>query len=657
MEIPVESDIRLRLLGRFGLRRGEAELALPRSRKVRALLAYLALARRPVPRSQLCELLWDAPGDPRGELRWCLSKIRLALGKDRSRLAASEDRVRLELPERAVDALQVARAAERGFAKLPLERRRRLAALFAGDFVEGLEIARAPVFGGWLTAQQRRFRGCQAALLEGLAAETSGDEAFGYLEQWRELAPFDLHAHRALLAALARDGRIREAERHLAATVRAFEAEGLDTAPLRDAWRAARAQPKIEAVRLEGAAGAESPAPATSRRSIAVMPFVDRSSVAAVRGGAADALAHDVITRLAKLRTLFVIAQGTVFALHERGIGAEDAGRILGVDYAVSGSVRAQGGRFTVTVELAETRSAHVVWAETYDRKADDAFAVLDDIGNRIVTSVASEIETLERNRAILKPPSSLDAWEACHRGFWHMYRYRKTDNDQARHFFQAAVRLDPTFSRAYAGLAFTHFQGAFQGWEARAPQIEQAYEAAAQGLLADDRDPAAHWAMGRAYYLQQRWEESEAQLARSVELSPNFALGHYNLSFLRSVVGDPQTAIADAELSRKLSPYDPMLFGMLATPAMSLVRLGRFEEAAGWAIKAAARPNAFPHIQAIAAYTLALAGSLDKARTYAAATRRSAPRYGIDEFLLTFPFEPGGEALFRKGAKLVGMA
>jgi TolB-like protein len=384
------------------------------------------------------------------------------------------------------------------------------------------------------------------------------------------------------------------------------------------------------------------------------MPFSERSG--GTHGGTGQALAHDIITRLAKLRSLFVIAQGTVRALNERGIGAEDAGRILNVDYVVSGSVRADDGRISVNVELAETRSARVVWAETYRQKADDALLVLEEIGDRIVAAIAAEIETAEKKRAILKPPSSLDAWESYHRGLWHMFRYVKTDNLQARHFFQQALKLDPAFSRAHAGLAFTHFQGAFQGWEDREPQIEQAYAAAANGLLADERDPAVHWAMGRALYLRKRWDECETELMRSVELSPNFALGHYNLSFLRSVVGNPTVAIADADLSRRLSPYDPMLFGMLATRAMSLVRLGKFDEACDWAIKAAARPNAFPHIHAIAACTLALAGDLRQARTYVANARRTSPNYGLSEFLLTFPFEPEGEALFRKGAKLVGM-
>ena len=386
------------------------------------------------------------------------------------------------------------------------------------------------------------------------------------------------------------------------------------------------------------------------------MPFVDRSAATDARGGAADALAHDVITRLAKLRSLFVIAQGTVFALHERRIGPEEAGRMLNVDYVVSGSVRRQGKRLTVTVELAETRTARIVWAEIFNHKLDDAFLVLDEIGNRIVASIASEIETIERNRAILQPPNSLDAWEAHHRGLWHMYRFSKPDNERARHFFEMAVRLDPTFARAYAGLSFTHFQNAFQGWAKREPEIDRAFEAAGQSLMADDRDPAAHWAMGRALWLRGRHDQSVVELEQAIDLSPNFALGHYTLAFVHSQAGDPRAAIASSDHSRQLSPFDPLLFGMLGARAMALVRLGRFEEAADWGVKAAARPNAHAHILAIAAFSLALAGRLDEARAYLAAIHKTLPRYRVDDFLTAMRFAPEGERPFREGAKRIGM-
>ena len=655
--------IHVRLLGRLTIWRRGAPVGLPASRKVRALFAYLALAPRPVARTQLCELLWDVPNDPRGELRWCLSKVRsLVDERGRKRVMTRGDTVWLDLSDCLVDAIEVARAAGEDIEKLPPDRQRALAAVFGGELLEGLEIGRSPVFDGWLTAQRRRFRGSHAALLEHLVKRLPDDEAFPYLEQWLQLAPFDPRVHELLLSAFARGSQIREGEEHLAATARLFEGEGLDTAPLRHAWQSARAHaaspPGIQvSAPAVPAAGDTLIIPASRRASVAVMPFVDRSTTAEARGGLADALADDVITRLAKLRVLFVIAQGTVFALHDRHVGPEEAGRMLNVDYVVSGAIQRDAKRLTVTVELTETRTARIVWAEIMKHKLDDAFLVLDEIGNRIVASVASEIETIERNRAILRPPSSLDAWEAHHRGLWHMYRFSKADNGRARHFFETAVRLDPTFARAYAGLSFSHFQNAFQGWAKRKPAIDRAYEAAGQGLMADDRDPAAHWAMGRALWLRGQDDQSVVELERAIDLSPNFALGHYTLAFVNSQTGDAKAAISSSDHSRRLSPFDPLLFGMLGARAMALVRLGRFEEAADYAVKAASRPNAHPHILGIAAFSLALAGSLEQARAWAATLRRIHPGYDIGDFLAAFRFDPNGAALFRKGAKRIGMA
>jgi DNA-binding SARP family transcriptional activator len=681
-------SLRLSLLGPLAISRDGAAVPLPASRKARALLAYLAMAPQAVARSQLCELLWDVPNDPRGELRWCLSKIRgLVDDAGRKRIDAQGDGVRLDLADCFVDAAEIAEAAKAGIETLAPARQRALAALFKGDFLDGLEIDRNPGFNAWLAAQRRRFRACHAALLEHLAKGVPDDEAFGCLEKWLELAPFDPRVHEVLLNALARRGRIREGEEHLAATERLFEAEGLDCAPIREAWRAARAHadapPRVQAVGPPTSAAASgidqggAVMPAPRRASVAVMPFVDRpapaealggmpgpgaasagagrSGATEVLGGSADGLAHDVITRLAKLRNLFVIAQGTVFALHERHIGPEEAGRMLNVDYVVGGSLQRRGKRLTVAVELAETRTARIVWAEVFDQKLDDALLVLDEIGDRIVASIAGEIETIERNRAILKPPSSLDAWEAHHRGLWHMYRFNRADNERARQFFETAVRLDPTFARAYAGLSFTHFQNAFQGWAKRAPEIDRAFDAAGQSVMVDDRDPAAHWAMGRALWLRGRQDQSIVELERAIDLSPNFAVGHYTLAFVHSQGGDPEAAVRFSDHSRLLSPFDPLLFAMMGARAMALVRLERFGEAADWGTKAAARPNAHAHIKAIAAYCLALDGRLEEARAQMGAIRKALPRYRIDDFLTAMQFAPEGEALFREAARRIG--
>ena len=194
-----------------------------------------------------------------------------------------------------------------------------------------------------------------------------------------------------------------------------------------------------------------------------------------------------------------------------------------------------------------------------------------------------------------------------------------------------------------------------FRTGRARGPEIERAFEAAGQALMADDRDPAAHWAMGRALWLRGEHDQSIIELTQSLDLSPNFALAHYNLAFVHATAGDADLAIASSDHSRDLSPFDPMLFGMLGSRAMALTRLGRFDEAADWGVKAAARPNAHAHIKAIAAYTLALAGRTEEARVQLAAVHQVLPRYTAKDLITTMQLDAARATLFHKAAKLLG--
>lgn len=657
----------VRLLGPLAVSRQGADVPLPPSRKVRGLLAFLALAPAPLSRSRLCDLFWDIPNDPRGELRWCLSKLRGLLDDaERRRVISSGDSVRLDLSDCHVDALEVERVRREGLSQATLEHLSQISELFGGELLEGLELEGSELTG-WLAAHRHGYRALHVSVLRELLSRSGLDasRAFQLVERWLQVAPFDTCAHEALLQALVSSGRNRDAEAHVAAALRSFEAEGVDAAALREAWRAMRApseRPRAisEASPLAGSpliVGTPPAEPARSRRaSVAIMPFTIRSGEALELPGVADGLTDDIITRLAKLRVLFVIARGTVYALSERGLGAQEAGRLLNVEYVVSGSVRRRGAQLSVMVELAATADARIIWADELGGAASDAFTMLDSIVDRVVAAIAEEIEAAECQRARLAPPTSLDAWQAYHRGLWHMYRFNAPDNRDAAQFFRRALELDPTFSRAHAGLSFTHFQNAFLGLTAdRERQIDLAVQTASESLSADERDPAAHWALGRALWLRGEQRESCAELSRSVELSPNFALGHYTLGFVLSQSGDPRAAIAATNLSRQLSPYDPLQFGMLASRALAHLRLGEPGEAASWALEAVTRPNAHVHILAIAIECLSLAGRVDEARSFVARLRQRAPGYGVADLLRAFRFDRDTEQLLRRGARAIG--
>jgi hypothetical protein len=122
-------------------------------------------------------------------------------------------------------------------------------------------------------------------------------------------------------------------------------------------------------------------------------------------------------------------------------------------------------------------------------------------------------------------------------------------------------------------------------------------------------------------------------------------------LSFVHCQSGDAAAAIRYADRSHNLSPYDPMTFAMLGAKALAHARLGQFEQAAEWSIKATLRPNAHTHIVAIAAQCLALADRGDEARAYSSRVRQARPEYSIEDFLSSFHFPAKDAATFRSAA------
>jgi tetratricopeptide (TPR) repeat protein len=226
-----------------------------------------------------------------------------------------------------------------------------------------------------------------------------------------------------------------------------------------------------------------------------------------------------------------------------------------------------------------------------------------------------------------------------------------------AARFFRQALDLDASFARAHAGVSFTHFQNVFLGLTSnREGEVSLALESARRSLAADERDPAAHWAMGRALWLSGDGASIPA-LERSIELSPNFALGHYMLGFVHAQSGDPKAGIGAVDFSRQLSPFDPLQFAMLGSRALSHMRLGERTEAAEYAVRAAGRPNAHVHMLAIAAVNLALANRREQAREAVARLRSKLPGYTVDDFLRAFRFAPDAEKIIRQGAQQSGFA
>src|SRR5215472_2251789 len=161
----------------------------------------------------------------------------------------------------------------------------------------------------------------------------------------------------------------------------------------------------------------------------------------------ADGIAEDVITALSHYPSLFVIARNSSFTYEDRAVDVKQIGGELGVRYVLEGSLRKSGNRIRVTAQLVEAETGKHVWAERYDRDLADIFAVQDEIAEAVTIAIAPAIAQAEQQRAMRKPPDSLDAWAAYQRGLWHLSKSTPEDNSLAQKFFQQAMDLDPDLS------------------------------------------------------------------------------------------------------------------------------------------------------------------------------------------------------------------
>lgn len=202
-------ESRLRLLGPMTLLRDGREIALPASKKTRALLAYLAASDRPVRRDHLCTMLWDMPDDPRGALRWSLSKLRGLLD---GRLLADRETVALDVAGLAIDWRELRSAAKGDLASLNAAELDRLAAM-TGEFIEGLDLARNEGFQAWSIAQREDVRRWRCALLAAACVRCDdGETALGHAREWVRLDPFEGKARIALIGLLEKTGRHAEVD-------------------------------------------------------------------------------------------------------------------------------------------------------------------------------------------------------------------------------------------------------------------------------------------------------------------------------------------------------------------------------------------------------------------------------------------------------------
>jgi TolB-like protein len=379
---------------------------------------------------------------------------------------------------------------------------------------------------------------------------------------------------------------------------------------------------------------------AGAQPSIVVLPF-DAISLGDTDSFLARGLVHDIITRVARSRLLFIIARGTAFTYERRAQDVRAIGEELGVRYVVQGAVQIEANQAMVSVALASAESGEELWSDQYKRALSGFLELQEEIAELIVAALEYEVERKEMQRSLLMPSSNLDAWGLYHRGIHYMYRFRKEDCDRADSLFRRSIALEPDVPRPHAGLSFINFERVFLSFADDSERcLADAVRHAELSLQIDDRDPMGHWALSRAYLLQGRLEASKQSLETAIELNPSYAIAQYSLGWVALQLGENELCLNRVGFAARLSPRDPLKFAMLGVYALNLAMMGRTAEAAELSIQSMQQPNAHYQALAFAAVTHALDGRRKTAREFLQRIRAERPDYGIDDFLSVYRFQ-----------------
>jgi TolB-like protein/class 3 adenylate cyclase/thioredoxin-like negative regulator of GroEL len=380
--------------------------------------------------------------------------------------------------------------------------------------------------------------------------------------------------------------------------------------------------------RLTASTPIEPALPLPDKPSIAVLPFTNMSGDPE-QEYFSDGLTEDIITELAKLSGLFVIARNSSFTYKGKAVKVQEVGRELGVRYVLEGSVRKANSKVLVTAQLVDaTRGSHL-WAERYDRESKDIFALQEEIRRKIVAYLAIRLTEGEQERAWRQYTTNPEAYDCLLRGWEYFYRSTKEANTQARQMFERALELDPTYAAAYAALGWTYWWEWFAGWSQDPQTLEQAFTLAQKAVALDDSLPLAHQTLGGTYLLKKQHEQANSEVERAISLAPSRAQGYIALADILLMSGRPEEAFGPIEQAMRLDPKSADFFSFELGFAYRVT--GRYEEAIAAFKKVLARnPNhLYGHLNLAAAYSQS--GQEEEARAEVAEVLRLSPNLSLE--------------------------
>jgi len=300
---------------------------------------------------------------------------------------------------------------------------------------------------------------------------------------------------------------------------------------------------------------------AVVRPTIAVLPFANMSGDPE-QEFFADGLTEDILTELSRRRELFVISRTSTFVYKGQAANLREVAQKLGARYLVEGSVRKAGDRLRVTVQLIDTASDAHIWAERYDRKLDDVFAIQDEITSAIVATLPGRLEAAQQDQLARMKPASLAAYECVLAAKVLHHRSTREDNVEAQKLIDRALKLDPDYAHAHAWRGCILGQSFTYGWckDKEATFSEVGFELN-KAMALDDNDADVHRILAAVSIAQGDLNRARYHQDRALTLNPNYDLVVVQMGELFTWLGQAGEGVDWIRKAMKLNPHHPARF------------------------------------------------------------------------------------------------
>jgi TolB-like protein len=413
--------------------------------------------------------------------------------------------------------------------------------------------------------------------------------------------------------------------------------------------------PDVTAVRPSAAATAGSlVSPLPDKPSIAVLPFTNMSGDPH-QEYFSDGITEDIITELSRLRWFFVIARNSTFVYKGQVITAKDVGRDLGVRYILEGSVRKAGLRVRISSQLVDVRTGGHIWAERYDRRLTDIFAVQDEITASVAAAIEPELLAAEGMRAEARSVDDLDAWDLVARALWHFWRLTAAESEVAVALLRQAVERYPNYAPAHSMLAPALTYSAYVGWTPAGRDNELAAQLARRAMELDDGDPRAYLALGYLAIINRETDNAVRHIKVALTRNPNFATAYRTLAWALVLGGRPEEAVRYCDHAIRLNPRDET--GLVsALMAGAHYQAGRYTDAVRCAKDALEQRPGFIATYRILCASLAQAGEIEEARSAMRRLRQLHPTISIAWIKQWVPYTAEPMAHFLDGLRKAGL-